>query len=187
SEIGEAGLQVERHRIVDRVADALLVEMPLQRVALRRAYDELVVDVKTIGGFRGQRDRAVEAGGAKELAVPRRVRAAARGPPREVRRLHAKDGGLQRVHPEVRADEMVVVLRIHSVRAQQARAPREAIVVGRDEAGVAEGAEILAREKGEAAERADAAGRTRSVRRADRLRGILDDWDAGALRRLHDL
>ena len=48
AEIGEAGLQVERHRVVDLVADAPRVEMALQRVALRRPDDELVEDVAAI-------------------------------------------------------------------------------------------------------------------------------------------
>jgi hypothetical protein len=53
--------------------------------------------------------------------------------------------------------------------------PCERVVARRDEAGVAEGAEVLARKKGEAAERADAAGGAAAVRRANRLRGILDN------------
>src|SRR5262245_18206972 len=43
AEVGEARLQVERHRVIDLVADPLLIEMAFQRVALRRPDDELVV------------------------------------------------------------------------------------------------------------------------------------------------
>src|SRR5579864_5393605 len=48
AEVGKAGLQMERHRIVDLVADAPLVEMALQRVAPRCADHELVEDVTAI-------------------------------------------------------------------------------------------------------------------------------------------
>src|SRR5262245_38423305 len=60
AEIGEARLQMERYRVIDFVANALLVEMPLERVALGRLDHELVVDVEPVGSFRRQLDRVVE-------------------------------------------------------------------------------------------------------------------------------
>src|SRR5207244_918317 len=45
AEVCEAALEVERDGIVDFVSDAALVEMPLQRVAIGRLDDELIVDV----------------------------------------------------------------------------------------------------------------------------------------------
>ena len=44
AEIRKARLQVERHRIVDLVADALAVQVPLERIALGRPDDELIED-----------------------------------------------------------------------------------------------------------------------------------------------
>ena len=52
------------------------------------------------------------------------------------------------------------------------------VVVGRDQAGVAERAEVLAREERKAARRAHRPRLPRLVARADRLRGVLDDGDA---------
>ena len=51
-------------------------------------------------------------------------------------------------------------------------------VGGRDEAGVAERAEVLAREKREAADRADRADRLAVILAADGLRGVFDHRDA---------
>src|SRR5437773_947810 len=48
SEVGEARLQVERDGIVNLIPDAVLVEMALERVAVRRGDDELVVDVQAV-------------------------------------------------------------------------------------------------------------------------------------------
>ena len=61
---------------------------------------------------------------------------------------------------------VVVVLRLHAVVAQSRARAGQRRVVGRDQAGVAEGAEVLAREEREAAERADAADRPRPCRSA---------------------
>ena len=95
-----------------------------------------------------------------------------------MRCLHPEHRRLERVHPEVAADQVMVVARLHAVRAQQARPFRQGIVVGREQAGVAKRAKILAREKREAAECAQAADRPGVAGRADCLRGVLDDRNA---------
>src|SRR5262249_61524016 len=70
-EIGETRLQVERDGVVNLVADPLAVEVRLQRVAFRRADDELVVDVAAIGGGgRGAGRRAPPRGGGKRWVIP---------------------------------------------------------------------------------------------------------------------
>src|SRR4029077_8252860 len=99
-----------------------------------------------------QRDDAVEAGGAEERPVAGGVRAAALGPGLQMRRLHAQHRRLDGVHAEIGADEVMVVLRLPPVRAEQARPASQRVVVGRDETRVAEGAEILARKEREATE-----------------------------------
>jgi len=58
AEIREARLQMERHGIVDLGPDAEAVHVPLERVALRRAYDELVEDVTAIRRLDRQGDGA---------------------------------------------------------------------------------------------------------------------------------
>src|SRR5206468_4039668 len=128
-----------------------------------------------------QRDQAIETGGAKERSVPRGVGAPTLGPPPQMRRLDPQHRRLQSVHSEIRADDVMVVLGLHAVRPQQPRLRGELIVVRRQESGIAEGAKVLAGEEGKAAERADAADGTRSIRRANRLRGIFYNRNSVAL------
>ena len=45
AKVRETRLQMERNRVVDFVADPLGIEMALERIALGRPDDELVVDV----------------------------------------------------------------------------------------------------------------------------------------------
>ena len=111
----EAGLQGQRHRIVDLVADAGLVEMALERVASGRADDELIEDVPAVGRFGGQLQRPFASRGAKHAPVPRRVGPPRLGPSVQPRGLHPKNGGLQRIHPEVRADDVMVVPGLHAM------------------------------------------------------------------------
>src|SRR5262245_38896748 len=68
-EIGETRLQMKRHRIVDLVADTLLVEMALQAVAIGGSYDELVIDVPALRGFNGKGDALEQTGLAEEACV----------------------------------------------------------------------------------------------------------------------
>src|SRR5690348_16923632 len=56
TEIGETGLHVERDGVVDLRADAALVEMGPQAVAIADADHELVIDVPAIGWFGRQPD-----------------------------------------------------------------------------------------------------------------------------------
>ena len=69
------------------------------------------------------------------------------------------------------------ILRLAAVYAQHAHALGELRIVGRTKAGVAEGAEILARKERQTADhrRCDADARPRLLLRADRLRRVLDD------------
>ena len=103
-----------------------------------------------------------------------------------MRRFDPQHRGLQSVHPEISADEVMIVLRLHSVRAQETRARGQALVIGRDQTGVAKCAEILAREKREAAVRPDAADRAGLIGRAYSLRGIFDDRNTAARRGIGD-
>src|SRR5439155_2953055 len=100
----------ERHRIVDFVADAALVEMPLQGVAIGTADHELIVDVALVWWLDRQRDPVGQVRLAEERAVTLRVRAARIGPRGEMWRFDPQDCRLKRVHPEIAADEVMVVL-----------------------------------------------------------------------------
>src|SRR6185436_4866980 len=50
-EVRETRLLVKRQWIVDFVADALLIQMALQPIAIGRSDDELVIDVATVRGL----------------------------------------------------------------------------------------------------------------------------------------
>jgi hypothetical protein len=136
-EVGEARLQVEGHRVVDLGADAGLGEVLAQRVAARRADDELVVDVT--GRVVGQADLGGEA------RVGRGKPAVAIGVGAARRRSTRPGAAASRAAPppaayrgEVAADRLVVVLRPAAVRAQEPHAVGEGRVVGIDRARVAE-------------------------------------------------
>ena len=67
AQVREARLQVKRHGIVDLVADAGRIEVPLQRVAFGRADDELIEDVLPVGRLLRQPDDFVEPCRRKQL------------------------------------------------------------------------------------------------------------------------
>ena len=95
-----------------------------------------------------QRRPAVEPGSREQPSIAVGVRRGACAVhAREVRQLDPQHRRLQRVEPEVAADPLVEVLRLRAVIAQQPDFVRERRVVGRDQAGVAERAEVLARER----------------------------------------
>ena len=161
----------------------LLVEMALERVASGGADDELVEDVPPVGRLGRQGDATLEPGVAEQTAVARRVDSPRLGPAARCGALTRSTAACSASIRKLRADQ-----RGGSTSAPcrgcaaAGRALASAGVVGREQPGVAEGAEVLARKEREAAERADAADRPRLVGRADRLRGVFDDRDAGARR-----
>ena len=137
---------------------------------------------------RGRGDHAArrEAGGGESLVIERGVFLAAVGPAVEVFQLDVEDGRLQGVQAEVAADELVEVGRSRAVDAQELQPVVEGGVVGQDHAGVAEGAQVLGGEEGEAAHVADRAAAAALVLGADGLGAILDDRDMAAPGDLHD-
>lgn len=174
---------MERHRIVDGVADTARVEMRLERIASRCPNHILVVDVHTVGRLVRKNHGAGQADAVKKPGVNGRVGAPSGVPGGKVRHLHPQNGGLQRVHPEVSTDGLVVILRGLTVRPQQAHTRRESFVVGGHESCIAERPEILARKERETAKLTQRTSLTPANRRTERLGGILDDDDAiGKLR-----
>jgi hypothetical protein len=83
----------------------------------------------------------------KQPAIPDGVRAAAVAPAGQLGQLDAEHRSLHSVDAEIGADQVMMVLRLHPVRPDQAQLLRQRRVAGGDEAGVAKCAEILAREK----------------------------------------
>src|SRR5687767_12828188 len=146
TEVGEALLEMERPRVVDLVADARLAQRLLERVALGRADDELVVDVTGLGPGLGQ--AYVRAG--QELAVERRVPLPAGVPVLEVAELHPEHGRLEGVEPAVLAEHVMVVLGPRPVLAQELHPVEECFVLADDHAAVADPAQVLRGEEREA-------------------------------------
>src|SRR5690606_2096038 len=108
--------------------------------------------------------------------------AAARRDRVEFRQAQAEEGGLDRVHAEVAADELVVVLRPPPVDPQAVEARDERVVVAGQESGITKATEVLRRIEGDATDRAhrrrDAGPPAAEIAaRADRLRRVLDDRD----------
>ena len=91
-----------------------------------------------------------------------------------MRELYAQDGSLHRVQPAIDSQQLVFVLGAAAVDAHQLEACGDSIVIGGDHAAVTAAAQVLGREEAEAADRADAAGHSAFVFRADGLGCVLD-------------
>ena len=109
-----------------------------------------------------------------ELGVARGRLAAAAVPLVEMRQEEAEERRLQLVEARVVADEVEVDLVARAVEREDAQTVGELLVVRDDEPAVAEAEEILRRK--EAVCRDDTV--LRDARRAERLRGVLDQRDA---------
>src|ERR1044071_2978902 len=108
----------------------------------------------------------------------RTTRPPAFAPSLQMRQFDVQDRRLQRVDAEVPADVAVVVLRTHAVHAVVDEEVVQGVILDRDRAGVAERAEVLRWEEGEAGDRAENAGAHAVELGADRLGRVLDDRDA---------
>src|SRR5581483_3955187 len=177
----EALLAVEREGVVDLRPDLLLLQVREERVApalARDAQHELVPDRVRLADLREVERRALaarEAARREALLVARDVLAARRRVALEPRQLDAEERRLERVDPEVAAHELVEVLRLRAVRAQDAGPLGEGVVLGREEPRVPEGSEILGREEGIAAKFAERPRGAALVARRERLGRVLDD------------
>ena len=107
AQMGEARLQVQGERIVDRVTDAARLEVRLQIVAPRHANRVLVED-RLVGRIDSRRtDRRIPLEG---LVVVRRVAGARGAPLGEVRKLGQQHRRLQGVEPAVESDFVMEVV-----------------------------------------------------------------------------
>ena len=118
--------------------------------------------------------RQLARGAEPELRVARRRLTPQLDPAVELREEDAQDRGLQLVEARVVAEQLEVDLVARAVEAKHPDALRKLRIVQRHEAAVAETEEVLRRI--EAERRRDAGAR--DVRRAERLRGVLDQRDA---------
>src|SRR5207237_9474077 len=166
----------ERRDVVGRAADPGVVERRADAVALGRADDVQVVDVPAVVG------RELDELAEPELSVALRGLPPQPVPLRDLREEQAERRRLELVEARVVADELEVALVARAVEAEQADPLAELLVGDRDQAAVAERAEVLRRVEGEG--RGDA-GR-RDPLRSEGLRRVLDDRRAepGELREL---
>ena len=138
----KALLLVQRHWIINRRADVVRGQVRLQRVAFAvgHAEGELVPRVATPFDFSWQHQPPLGdvIALAQVLEVLRGVRAARGKVAGEMAQLDPEQRGVQRVHPEVAADGLVIIFRRAAVHAKDARALGQAVVVGGDHAAVAE-------------------------------------------------
>ena len=158
-------------------------EPAAQLVAAFDADAILVIDVARSSWRRRRRHHPARQRRTLELGVVERGIALARlAPGIEMRKLHVEHRGLDFVETKVSADELVVVLRLHTVHAQLHELRRELGVVGHAHAGIAERAQVLGGEERQAADVADGARPpAEPIFRTNRLRGVFDDRQLVAL------
>jgi len=181
---------VQRHGVVDGVADLLILQVINHTVArggaagrVRDADDVLVVD-HPVPGRHVRRDDGGVVG--ESFVVVGGVVAASLVPVFQVGQFGEDDGGLDGVESEVPPDVLMVILWFGAMIAQDGEHVRKFFVVGDDHASVADRAEVLRREEREASAGAHGAGLASVVGGADGLGGVLDDGDVPIARRRQD-
>src|SRR6185312_8517696 len=186
-QVFEAFLQVQRHGVVDLGADAAGHEVLAQQIAVAYADDVLIEDVPHTLHHPRRLDGLAQSRVVESLVVDDGIALAPAAPRIEMLQLDVEHRGLDFIDAEIAADVRVVVLRLAAVYAQNLYALRQLRIVSDAQPRIAEGAEILRGEEGEAPDIAEAAGAP-SVRilRTDRLRRILDDLEPEAPRDLHE-
>lgn len=148
AETGQAGLQVQRHGVVDLAADLAVGEVLAEFVAARGADDVLVEDVAGARIGDGE-DYAFfcecrrEIGVAEELVVAGGVVAALLVPLGKIAEFDLEDGGLKAVETGVPADLFVIVAATHSMGAKDSCVVVDLRGVGGDQACVTHSAEIF--------------------------------------------
>ena len=162
----ERGLLVERPRVVHERLDAVHGQPRAQFVPARRPDH---VEVVNAGDGRAPERGVVASGdlGAAPVLLLERAEP------------HAQERGLELVEPRVHTRRERVVPRTLRVGAELSQTLRLLRVARRNGAGVTEGAEVLRRVEGEAADRADGARGSLRQAKPDRLRAVLDDRNAG--------
>ena len=122
-----------------------------------------------------QREDFVQAALGEQRVIALGVGLALAGPVVQMRQLDVEHGGLDRIEAAVQADDLVIVARLHAVRAQQFQLGGQIVAIGRQQSAVSHAAEIFGGIETEAADVAQRAGVAAGVFGADRLAGIFDD------------
>ena len=162
--------------------DAFGQEVLLRRGAVRNADRVHMEDMLGVTGDLGRPPtRSGESGG-----VGRGVRAPRGVPAFEAPQFHSKHRALNSFHPVVVALDFVHVFALLTPVAQHADLGVVSRIVRHNRPRLAVRAEVLTRIEAEAAELADAAHAASFVLRAVGLGGVLDHYQAVAIRDLHD-
>ena len=170
---------MHRDRVVDAGPDAALPEQLHELVAAVHPDGVLVVDVGHPGADRARRDHAAQLG----VVAPGDL-AAARVVGRQLGELGKADAGVDIGHPEVVADDLVVIADPHPVLAREPDAVGQFRVGGGHHPALA-GGHVLGRVEAEAAG-SPGAGPALADRRPVTLRSILHQRQAVPLGDLGD-
>ena len=173
SQMSEAGLTMERYRIVKTRLDAVRREVGAQRVATLAVDDIEMPDVVPVPDL-----RKLEGSVREALAVAARDPAPLLRPGVDVGELVPEHDALHAFHPVIEAELAVDVALGLSVVAKPAQPFCERRLGGRDHAALAGRPEALGRIEAEAAEPPQAACMAVAATRAESLGGVLDDDEA---------
>src|SRR5689334_2153124 len=120
-----------------------------------------------VGG--GDVNRAAQTELAEYLPITFRVALARGGPACEIGQLHTQNGRLERVQSTVAANNLIVVLLVAPVHAQQAQSLCKCTIVRSDDSTVSGAAKILGREEAETSAVTDRSDGTAAILGANRL------------------
>src|ERR1700730_16518948 len=148
---------MKRNRIVNLVADTALGQESPERVSVLYPHHVLIEDVPAV--LRGLRTLKLigQTGRGKSRIVKGRIALPCLGPTVQVLQLDAQHSGLKFVDSKVAADHRMKIFRLSAVHPQHAHALRQIHIIRRAQAGIAECASILTREKRKAADGAHGA------------------------------
>ncbi len=176
-QILETGLKVQGDGVIERRADALFLEVGLEFVAIGNEKGEDVEDVgAVIGEFGFHERRAFE-----ELVVEASIFDAFEVHLIDIGEFEGEEGGLDGVEAAVVPDDVVeisVCAAGASVVAEFADEFGLGVVVGAEEAAVADAAEVFRGIEGVSAEESEGAGAAVVRFCAEGLADVLDDGDA---------
>lgn len=177
---------MERDGVIEFAADSGPDQVFAQFIPAR-ASDRVLVEDVTAVGVHVRRLDLIDSGLGKEGVIAGGICDSPVDPLIEVFEFDAEDGGLECIEARVDADDLVVVLGLHAVDAEDAKFRSQGVVFGRHQTAVAGASEVFGRKEAEAADRTHGSGAASAVIGADGLGGILDDGQVVASGDLENL
>ena len=167
SEVGEAGLEMQGNRVVDGGSDSRLIEMDLEPIPIL-SLNYILVEHMTGSVGRGNH-LAIQAGVMVGTLPPRFLESPQLG------KLLKKEGRLNRVHPEIEAHLMVVII-LATMLTKTAHSVSEVRIPGGGESRVTGRAQVLSRETGETGGGSEGPAGPFLSDRPDRLSSVFENW-----------